>query len=80
MVLPLAIRKHAAIEPGMLQDIKKGKRCEIDAINGSVCREGDRTNTPTPVNDRIVEVIHRIEEGELAPGEENLREFNDIDC
>ena len=79
-ILPLAIRKHAAIEPGMLQDIKKGKRCEIDAINGSVCREGDRTNIPTPVNDRIVEVIHRIEEGELAPGEENLREFNDIDC
>ncbi len=80
MVLPLAIRKHASIEPSMLQDIKKGKKCEIEAINGAVCREGERTNTPTPVNSRILEVIRRIEAGELRPGAENLREFNDIDC
>ena len=79
-ILPLTIRKHAAIEPSMLQDIKKGKKCEIDAINGALCREGDRTNTPTPVNDRIVDVIHRIESGELKPGEENLKEFDNIDC
>ena len=64
----------------MLQDIKKGKKCEIDAINGALCREGNRTNTPTPVNDRIVQVIRRIEKGELTPGEENLREFGDIEC
>ncbi len=79
-ILPLAIKKHAGIEPSMLQDLKKGKKCEIDAINGALCREGDRTGVDTPVNDRIVSVITRIQAGELQPGEDNLKEFDGIEC
>ena len=74
-LLPIAMKKHRLIEPSMLQDLKKGKRCEVDAINGVVCREGKKAGVPTPVNDKIVEIIHRIEAGKLTPGQDNLKYF-----
>ena len=77
-VLPLAIRKHAMIEPSMLQDLKKGKKCEVDAINGALSAAGKQAGVPTPVNDRIIEIIHRFEAGELSPGRENLKFFSDL--
>ena len=74
-LLPIAMKKHRLIEPSMLQDLKKGKRCEVDAINGVICREGKKAGVPTPVNDKIVEIIHRIEAGKLTPGQDNLKYF-----
>ena len=77
-ILPVAIRKHAAIEPSMLRDLKNGRKCEINAINGAVCAAGRKVNVPTPVNDRIVEIITRMEKGELQPGKDNLKLFGDL--
>ena len=75
LILPVAMKKHAAIEPSMLQDLKKGKPCEIDAINGVVCEWGKEKNVPTPVNDRIVAHVHEIQEGGRKPARENLKDF-----
>ena len=75
LILPIAMKKHAAIEPSMLQDLKKGKPCEIDAINGVVCEWGNKTGVPTPVNDWIVKVIHEIQDGKRRTGPENLAEL-----
>ena len=77
-LLPIAMKKHRLIVPSMLQDIRKGKPCEADAINGVVCAWGRKAGIPTPVNDRIVELIHREESGDLAPKAENIELFNDI--
>ena len=75
LILPVAMKKHAAIEPSMLQDVKKGRPCEIDAINGVVCAWGKKTGVPTPVNDWIVKIIHEIQDGKRKPGKENLEDF-----
>ena len=75
LIMPIAMKKHAAIEPSMLQDLKKHKPCEIDAINGVVCRWGRKEGIPTPVNDRIVKMIHEIQEGKRKPSRENLKEL-----
>jgi 2-dehydropantoate 2-reductase len=77
-LLPIAMKKHRLIEPSMLQDLKKGKRCEVDAINGVVCAWGRKTGVPTPVNDRIVEVIKKEQAGELPLSRENIRLFEDL--
>ena len=74
-ILPVAMKKHAAIEPSMLQDLKKGKPCEIGAINGMVCAWGKKTGVPTPVNDRIVEIIRDIQDGKRKPGKDLLPLF-----
>ena len=75
MILPVAMKKHAAIEPSMLQDLKKGKPCEIDAINGVVCAWGKKTGVPTPVNNRIVKLIREIQDGKRETGLDNLADF-----
>ena len=77
-LVPVAMKKHRDIEPSMLQDLKKGKACEIDAINGVVCEWGKKTNTPTPINDRIVEIVKKCEKGELKPQASNIRLFDDL--
>ena len=75
LIMPVAMKKHAAIEPSMLQDLKKGKPCEIGAINGVVCEWGKKKGIPTPVNDRIVEIIREIQAGKRIPSRENLKDF-----
>ena len=75
-IIPIAIRKHAKLKASMLQDIEKGKLTEVDAINGAVSAYGRKVGFPTPVNDKVVEIIHKIERGELKPGVENLKLFD----
>lgn len=74
-IIPIAIRKHAKLKASMLQDIEKGKLTEVNAINGAVSDYGRKVGCPTPANDKVVEIIHRIEKGELKPGIENLQYF-----
>ncbi len=74
-LLPIAMKKHAAIEPSMLQDLKKGKPCEVDAINGVVSEFGKKAGVPTPVNDRIADIIRDIQSGKRETGKQNLKEF-----
>ena len=74
-IIPIAIRKHAKLKASMLQDLEKGKLTEVDAINGAVSATGRKVGCPTPINDRVVEIIHRIEKGELRPCRDNLRLF-----
>ena len=59
----------------MLQDLEKGKLTEVDAINGVVSAYGRKVGCPTPMNDKVVEIIHRIEKGELTPSFDNLKLF-----
>ncbi len=78
LLLPVAMKKHRDIEPSMLQDLKKGKPCEVDAINGVVCEFGRKYGVATPVNDRIVEVIKKIQSGKLTAKEGNIHFFDDL--
>lgn len=74
-IIPIAIRKHAKLKASMLQDLEKGKLTEVEAINGVVSTFGRKVNVPTPMNDKVVEIIHRIERGELKPSFDNLELF-----
>ena len=74
-IIPIAIRKHAKLKASMLQDLEKGKLTEVDAINGAVSDYGRIVGCPTPMNDKVVEIIHRIEKGELKPEFSNLNLF-----
>ena len=78
LLIPIAMKKHRGIVPSMLQDIRAGKPCEVDAINGVVCGYGRKLGVPTPINDRIVEVIKKEQSGELKPEAANIRLFDDL--
>ena len=63
MVLPFVIKKHKKLVSGMLKDVEKGRKCEIDYINGVVCKEGEKTGVETPLCQQIVEIVHGVENG-----------------
>ncbi len=75
ILIPLCIKKHAALKASMLQDLEKGKLTEVDSINGSVILYGKKNGVPTPYNDAVVRIIHEIEEGKRKPSFENLKAF-----
>jgi 2-dehydropantoate 2-reductase len=54
------------------QDLMKGRKTEIDYINGLVCKKGDENGVPTPVNRQAVDLVHRVERGELTSDPANL--------
>jgi 2-dehydropantoate 2-reductase len=78
MIIPLAIKKHRLLKASMLQDIEKGKPCEIDAINGIISVYGKKVNVPTPFNDKVVEIIKKIEAGLCHPSWDNLTLFDNL--
>ena len=45
----------------MLQDLERGRRTEIDAINGAVWRRGAEHGIKTPVNATLTRLIHAVE-------------------
>ena len=78
LLVPIAMKKHRAIEPSMLQDLKRRKACEIDAINGVVCDFGKKYKVATPINDRIVQIVKKIEKEELKPELSNINLMKDL--
>ena len=75
ILIPLCIKKHAALKASMLQDLEKGKLTEVDSINGSVVLYGKKNGVPTPYNEAVVRIIHEIEEGKRKPSFDNLKAF-----
>lgn len=47
----------------ILQSLEKGQKSEVDFINGSVVRWGEKYNVPTPVNRTLMALVKGIEYG-----------------
>ena len=56
----------------VLQDWMKGRRSEVDDLNGLVVSEREKRGGAAPVNAAVVEIAHRIERGDLKPDPANL--------
>jgi len=59
----------------LLQDVMKRRRTEIEYLNGHVARRGAERGIPTPANELVVELVHRLERGDLARDPANLDAF-----
>jgi len=59
--------------PSMLQDIQKKRRTEIDYLNGYVVRRGKEVGIDAVANKAIVEVLKKIERGEINASEYNFQ-------
>lgn len=61
----------------MLQDIEKGRKCEIDQINGKFVELGDQLGIDVPFMKTVVKVVTMLQDGEikLEDAWENLSYF-----
>ncbi len=56
----------------MGQDAIKGRRSEIDHLNGLVCQRGSEAGVPTPFNDAVVSLMRQVDAGTLQPSPANI--------
>ena len=54
------------------QDILKGRKTEVDYINGLVARKGRESGVDTPMNVAAVTMIKRLERGQMGPAPVNI--------
>jgi 2-dehydropantoate 2-reductase len=58
--------------PSMAQDMAKGRRTEIELMNGFIADEGAQVGVPAPTNAMITRQVLRVERGEIPPRPENV--------
>ena len=73
----LATQRRGSAEqrPSMGQDMAKGRRTEIEFLNGFVVREGEKVGLPARANERLVEIVKKVERGELQQDPRNITEL-----
>ena len=69
----LVLRRQVTLDPearsSMWQDLDRGRRTEVDHLNGEIVRLAEKHGTRAPVNRAICNLIHRAEEeGRGPPG------------
>ena len=78
--LEVAMGYAGATKASMLQDLERGAKTEVDVINGGVVEKGWEYGVQTPLNKRVVELMHAMERDERRPGPdvfEELRALSD---
>lgn len=69
--------RAAHVGPGamtsMYQDVRRGRKTEVDYFSGLVAQKGAAHGIPTPYCDAITALVHRVESGGLAPSSSALR-------
>ena len=58
--------------PSMAQDIQKGRRTEVDFLNGLIAAKGHEVGCPAPTHERMVALVRQVERGQLQPRPENV--------
>jgi len=61
-----------AHRPSMGQDMVKGRRTEIEFLNGFVVRKGDEVGVATPANAALTDIVKRVELGDLQPDPKHI--------
>ena len=71
---------YGDVKPSMLQDFERGRKTEVDFINGYVATLGHASGVPVHMNTTITDLVHQIERGVLQPTRERMNELADQTC
>jgi 2-dehydropantoate 2-reductase len=55
--------------------MQKGRRTEIEFLNGFVVREGGKIGLPCAANAALTDIVKRVERGELKPDPRHITEL-----
>jgi len=64
-----------AHRPSMGQDMVKGRRTEIEFLNGFIVGKGKEVGVSTPANAALTDIVKRVEKGELQPDKRHILEL-----
>ena len=78
-IFRIAAKRIVAIDPNarssMWEDLQRGRKTEVDLLNGEIVRLGAQLDVPTPINQRIVDLVKEAENRGAPPslGADELR-------
>jgi len=75
LLFRLVGRKYRGLKSSTLQSLKRGRKTEIDFLNGYVVQQAARAGTEVPLNRRVVEMIREIEDGTRPMQASNMDEL-----
>jgi 2-dehydropantoate 2-reductase len=64
-----------AHRPSMGQDMVKGRRTEIEFLNGFIVDKSKEVGIPTPANAALTDIVKRVEKGELEADKRHILEL-----
>lgn len=67
--------QYGNMRSSMLQDMERGRRTEIDYLNGYIVKKGLEAGVPTPINEAIVSGVKEVEAGKREIAPKNLEEI-----
>jgi 2-dehydropantoate 2-reductase len=71
LILGFIGKKYKRLYASSLYSLSIGRKTEIDFLNGYIAKKGKEAGIETPLHDKILEVVHRIENKEIEPSMEN---------
>lgn len=75
IVMRVIGRKYGRTKASMLQSLERGRRTEVDYLNGYIVERGQAAGVPTPLNARLVDLIHEIEDGKRKSTPDNIADL-----
>ncbi|MBI3915402.1 MAG: 2-dehydropantoate 2-reductase [Betaproteobacteria bacterium] len=73
MMSRAASNPRAGIQrPSMAQDMRKGRRTEIQFMNGFIAEKGGFVGVAAPAHEKLTEIVTRVERGEIPQSPANL--------
>jgi len=67
--------KYRKIKSSSWQSLERGRRTEIDYLNGYICEKGKTLGVPTPLNDAVRTMVLEIENRKRPMSLKNLNEL-----
>jgi len=67
--------KYRRLKSSSLQSLERGRRTEIDYLNGYICEKGKALGVPTPLNTAVKAMVMEIENAQRPMSLDNLTEL-----
>ncbi|TFH48375.1 MAG: ketopantoate reductase family protein [Lysobacterales bacterium] len=70
-----AARVSPEAATSLLQDVRRGRKTEVDYFSGEISRRATRLGITTPFCDAATELVHRVERGMAIPSPDALQQL-----
>ena len=68
-------RKYRLLKSSTLQSLERGRKTEIDFLNGHVVEKANSVGVDVPLNKALVRMIKELEQGDRKIEKRNMSEF-----
>ncbi|MBZ0281622.1 MAG: ketopantoate reductase family protein [Anaerolineae bacterium] len=75
MLVQMVGRRYGKMKASMLQSLERGRKTEIDFLNGYVVEQAQKVGIATPVNAALVQMVKEIEAGTRTIDRKNINDL-----